>query len=63
MPQVQEASNVEDDNLNVEDDNLVMQKQRSQPITDILDWLSSFFGFQVKLFLNVLLSFESEMVP
>ncbi|KAL3754837.1 hypothetical protein ACJRO7_002003 [Eucalyptus globulus] len=31
---------------NVEDDNLVMPKESSQSNTDILDWLSSVFGFQ-----------------
>ncbi|XP_030462869.1 callose synthase 7 isoform X2 [Syzygium oleosum] len=30
----------------IEDDKLVMPNQRSQSITDILDWLSSVFGFQ-----------------
>ncbi|XP_030515431.1 callose synthase 7 [Rhodamnia argentea] len=30
----------------IEDDNLVIPKQGSQSITDILDWLSSVFGFQ-----------------
>lgn len=48
---------------NIEDDKLVMPNQRRQSITDILDWLSSVFGFQVKLVLNVLLSFESIIVP
>ncbi|KAF8043493.1 hypothetical protein BT93_A1723 [Corymbia citriodora subsp. variegata] len=31
---------------NVEDDDLIIPKRRSLPITDILDWLSSVFGFQ-----------------
>ncbi|KAL3754843.1 hypothetical protein ACJRO7_002009 [Eucalyptus globulus] len=31
---------------NVEDDNVVMPKESSQSNTDILDWLSSVFGFQ-----------------
>ncbi|KAL3754841.1 hypothetical protein ACJRO7_002007 [Eucalyptus globulus] len=39
MPQVREVAKVEDDNL-------VMPKESSQSVTDILDWLSSVFGFQ-----------------
>ena len=40
------------------DDNSIMLEDRDKPFTDILDWLSSIFGFQVASNLTAFFNFS-----
>ena len=54
MPQIHSTSNP--------DENPSVLTERVKPVNDILDWLSSIFGFQVTFILEALVTMEFLLV-